>query len=125
MILRYARHTHSIEKIKEFYTKILDLDIIGEFKNHNGYNGLFLGNENYNWHLEFTESNHHPTQIFDDDDILVFYPETEREYNLIINNIKLFKVKTHHAKNPYWNINGILIKDPDGYNIVISKLKKA
>ncbi len=27
------------------------------------------------------------------------------------------------SKNPYWNRNGIMIQDPDGYNVVISNLK--
>ena len=32
-------------------------------------------------------------------------------------------IKKIVAKNPYWQENGITIKDPDGYRIVISPLK--
>ncbi|WP_409558146.1 hypothetical protein [Chishuiella sp.] len=28
-----------------------------------------------------------------------------------------------NSKNPYWNLNGVTIKDPDGLNVIISPLK--
>ncbi|WP_394335311.1 hypothetical protein [Lutibacter flavus] len=37
--------------------------------------------------------------------------------------INKFNIKIEKAKNPYWNENGILIKDPDGFNIIVSSLK--
>lgn len=42
MKLRIARHTNNINKILDFYTKIIGLDILGEFKNHNNYDGIFI-----------------------------------------------------------------------------------
>jgi len=54
---------------------------------------------------------------------LVFYPLTKDSYDTIIKNIKKYNVTILKAKNPYWNTNGVLIKDPDGYNIVVSHLK--
>ncbi|WP_394338496.1 hypothetical protein [Epilithonimonas hispanica] len=49
--------------------------MLGEFKEHNGYDGVFLVKENENWHLEFTQDNNIPESKSDNDDILVFYPE--------------------------------------------------
>ena len=123
MNFRIARHTNNLEKITAFYINILNLTVLGFFNNHNNYDGVFIGKENLDWHLEFTKSNHKAEHKFDDDDILVFYPTTLIAYNNIIENINANKIKVHTAKNPYWHKNGILIKDPDGYNIIISKLK--
>ena len=85
--------------------------------------GFFIGKENLEWHLEFTTSDELAEHQFDDDDILVFYPTTRNLYNDIIKNINTHKIKTHKAKNPFWDENGILIQDPDGYNIIISDMK--
>ncbi|WP_409515934.1 hypothetical protein [Chishuiella sp.] len=41
--LRVARHTNDINKILDFYTKIIGLNLLGEFKNHNNYDGIFVG----------------------------------------------------------------------------------
>lgn len=123
MIVRIARHTNKIEALKIFYTELIGLKILGEFYNHDGYDGVFVGKEDLNWHLEFTTSSDKAKQIIDDDDLLVFYPESERDYENILERIKAKRIKIENAKNPYWNQNGILIKDPDGFSVIISDLK--
>ncbi|MCB9196463.1 MAG: phosphoribosylanthranilate isomerase, partial [Flavobacteriales bacterium] len=55
----------------------------------------------------------------DEDDLLVFY-FSEQEFINIRTNIESLNITTHHAKKPYWNKNGILIKDPDGFGVIIS-----
>ncbi len=122
MTFRIARHTDNINQIAEFYTKILLFDVLGTFNNHQNYSGVFFGFQNTDWHFEFTESNTKANHKFDEDDLLVFYPKS-KSYQKIIQNIEQYKIKTYQAKNPYWNDNGILIKDPDGYHIVISNTK--
>lgn len=123
MIFRTARHTHHIERIKEFYSTILGLELLGSFEDHDGYSGIFLGKKDQDWHLEFTTSGDKAMHHFDDDDILVFYPQTREEYETILNNIGQHNLPVMQAKNPYWNENGVLIRDPEGYNLVISHLK--
>lgn len=123
MTLRFARHTNNIEELKIFYTEIIGLKILGEFQNHDGYSGVFIGKENSNWHLEFTTSHEKAQQKFDEDDLIVFYPESEIEYGNIIQRINANKISIFYAKNPYWNKNGLFIKDPDGFGVVISTLK--
>ncbi len=123
MVLRVARHTNNIKSIVEFYTQILNLELLGSFENHDNYDGVFLGQKNKDWHLEFTQSNIKANHIFDEDDILVFYPTTKNEYDGMIKNINQNQIKTIKAVNSYWEKNGIMIEDPDGFKIVISHLK--
>ena len=78
MIFRVARHTDNIQKIRYFYTEILGFKVLGEFKDHDGYDGIFIGKENTAWHLEFTTSDKQPNHKFDKDDILVFYPASKK-----------------------------------------------
>ncbi|GGF81054.1 VOC family protein [Wenyingzhuangia marina] len=123
MIFRAARHTHNLEVISKFYVDVLNLELLGSFKNHDGYDGVFIGKQECDWHLEFTISKHKAQHTFDEDDLFVFYPQNEKEYSLILKNIHQNNISLSVPKNPYWAKNGILIQDPDGYNIIISHLK--
>jgi catechol 2,3-dioxygenase-like lactoylglutathione lyase family enzyme len=127
MTFRFARHTNNLEQIKSFYIDVLGLELLGGFENHNGYNGAFIGKSNENWHLEFTQSESETKHTFDDDDILVFYPNTKLEFEVIKGNLNFHQVECIKSKNPYWNnpeiSGGIMFLDPDGFRIVISHLK--
>lgn len=123
MTFRFARHTNNLEQIKSFYIDILGFELLGGFENHNGYDGVFIGKSNENWHLEFTKSDEIVHFDFNEDDILVFYPNNKMEFDFIMNKIQSKKIELIKAKNPYWNENGKMILDPDGYRIIISDLK--
>ena len=123
MIFRAARHTNDLKLMIDFYTNILGLEILGSFKNHNNYDGVFLGKKDQSWHLEFTTSLTKVDHKFDTDDILVFYPEQIYEYDKIIERITYFDIVRIIPENPYWITNSVMIKDPDGYCIAISKQK--
>ena len=123
MKFRVARHTNNLEKLKTFYTNLLGLEVLGSFENHDNYDGIFIGKQNLDWHLEFTKSDEIVEFNFNEDDILVFYPETEIEYDTLIENVIKNNINFIESKNPYWNQNGKMILDPDGYRIIISNLK--
>jgi hypothetical protein len=120
---RSARHTDNLETLIAFYTQVLGLEVLGEFKHHNGYDGVFIGLKNKDWHLEFTQTSGSAEHTFDDDDLLVFYPETQKEFDLVLQRIQTHTIPEIVAKNPYWNENGITVNDPDNYKVVISPLK--
>lgn len=122
MTFRYARHTNNLEQLKSFYIEILGLELLGGFENHDGYDGAFIGKQDENWHLEFTQSNEVPNHTFDDDDLLVFYPNSKLEFELLKEKLEHHSVQFVTSKNPYWNENGIQFLDPDGFGIVISHL---
>jgi hypothetical protein len=122
-MFRFARHTNDLEQLSSFYIKILGMEILGSFQNHNGYDGVFMGKTNENWHLEFTKSDEITQFNFGDEDVLVFYPNTRLEYDSILGKINNSSIKIIEAKNQYWNENGKMFLDPDGYRIVISDLK--
>ncbi len=123
MTYRFARHTNNLVKIKSFYIDVLGFELLGNFENHNNYNGLFIGKPNENWHLEFTKSKEIINFNFGTEDYLVFYPENAIDYNAIIKRIAENKIEFIQSKNPYWNENGKIILDPDGFSIIISNLK--
>ncbi|HEY0175378.1 MAG TPA: VOC family protein [Pedobacter sp.] len=123
MQFRIARHTSGFEQILKFYIEILGLELLGKFENHNDYDGIFIGRTGMDWHLEFTRSNEEAVHIFDEDDLLVFYPSTRNEYEEIISRFQQHGLTDIPPKNPYWAENGTTYKDPDGHLIVISPIK--
>lgn len=125
MQLRVARHTDDLKVIKHFYIDVLNFEVMGSFENHHNYDGIFLGLPNADWHFEFTSSVEKTNHEFDEDDIIVLYPETQTKYDSLVQNASKNNVSFVTAKNPYWNENGIMFLDPDGYRIVISNLKVA
>jgi hypothetical protein len=120
MTFRYARHTVDIERLIGFYTDIAGLKKLGGFKDHAGYDGVFLGNENNNWHLEFTQSADKPTSISDEDDALVFYLNTRIEVAKLKEKIEKTQLPILKAKNPYWQEHGLMTADPDGHRVIFS-----
>jgi hypothetical protein len=123
MTFRYARHTNNLDLLKSFYIDVLGLELLGGFEDHNGYDGAFIGKPNENWHLEFTQSDEVANHSFDEDDLLVFYPNSKLEFEMIHDKLLANKIDFIESKNPFWNENGKMILDPDGYGIVISHLK--
>lgn len=127
MTFRFARHTNNLEQIKSFYTEVMGFDLLGGFQNHNGYDGVFIGKSNENWHLEFTQSWEKAIHSFDEDDLLVFYPNSKLEFESLLERLTQHNILFIEAKNPYWNdievSGGKMFLDPDGYRIVISHLK--
>ena len=124
MVLRVARHTNNLEIIENFYVNILGFEKLGGFQNHNNYDGSFIGKSDLDWHFEFTQSDVKANHTFDDDDIIVLYPDTIKKYNELLDNIIAHNISIITAANPYWNENGKMFLDPDGYRIIISPLKQ-
>ena len=124
MNFRVARHTDNLEPIIKFYRDLLGLEVIGEFNNHDKYDGVFIGKVGLNWHLEFTTSEESPKHQTDEDDLLVFYLDSEEEYIILKQKFNDNGLSSVQSKNPYWNNNGSTYLDPDGFRIVIAMMKK-
>ncbi|OXA88379.1 VOC family protein [Flavobacterium hercynium] len=123
MFLRVARHTNNLEEIEAFYVDLLGFERLGGFQKHNNYDGVFIGKSGLDWHFEFTQSEVKANHIFDEDDVIVLYPKTISDYDELINRLLRKDIAVIEAVNPFWNENGKMIQDPDGYRIVISPLK--
>ncbi|MBD2820763.1 VOC family protein [Xenorhabdus sp. 42] len=123
-ILRIARPTDHLAEITEMYCKGLNLSILGEFKDHDKFDGIMLGHSNHSWHLEFT---HHqntsvgkaPTK----ENLLVFYIEDKSEWQSQVDAMLAAGFILVPSYNPYWNENGKTFEDIDGYRVVLQQTK--
>lgn len=123
MICRIDRHTNDLVPLIKFYVNVPGLEVLGTFDNHDEYNGVFLGKLGFDWHLEFARSQKQAVHSFDVDDLVVFYPTDRKEYERIIQKNIEIGLEQITPENPYWKNKGMMVKDPDGYRVVICDLK--
>jgi len=118
--LRVARPTDRLEEVVRFYRDGLGLLELGGFHDHEGFDGVMLGEANAPYHLEFTRCRGHvagraPTQ----DHLLVFYFPDEKDWHAAVARMLNFGYQTVSSFNPYWDRQGHTFEDPDGYRVVL------
>lgn len=118
--LRIARPTSNLPALKAFYTQALGLQIVGSFENHNGYDGLMLGDPSYTWHLEFTyEHGKTVPRAPSKEHLLVFYLPKKGEWDAAVKKVEEYGGVKVKSENPYWDVVGATFEDPDGYRVVL------
>src|SRR5262249_12046603 len=118
--LRVARPTDDLVPLVKFYRDGMGLKVIGEFKDHDGFDGIMLGHKGSGCHLEFTRKRGHkagraPTE----ENLLVFYLPDRGEWKRAIARLEGLGYKPVKAFNPFWDRNGKTFEDPDGYRVVL------
>lgn len=121
-VLRIARPTDQLEAIASLYCQGLGFRRLGEFYDHQGFDGIMVGHPHHPYHLEFTH--HHgvrvgraPTQ----DNLLVFYLPDETRWRERCQQMLAAGFRQVAAYNPYWQVNGVTFEDFDGYRVVLQQ----
>ncbi len=118
--LRVARPTDNLQVIADMYQNGLGLEVLSHFENHDGFDGIMLGNTEMPYHFEFTQHYGHsvgkaPTQ----DHLLVFYVSDKDEWEEHCQQMLMAGFKQVQSYNPYWDKSGRTFEDVDGYRVVI------
>jgi catechol 2,3-dioxygenase-like lactoylglutathione lyase family enzyme len=118
--LRIARPSDDLDAVVRFYRDALGFEVLGEFKNHAGFDGVMLGHPGASYHLEFTHHRGHrvgkaPTE----DNLLVFYLPDEVDWLTAVDRLADHGHEPIPPYNPYWEEHGKTFEDPDGYRIVL------
>ena len=104
---RIARPTDQFEKVIEFYEKGLGLKRIGEFYNHEGYDGVMFGLPDEEYHLEFTRHiDGSPCPAPTKDNLLVFYMHEDSEMKKVSKRLHALGYDEVEPENPYWKDKG-------------------
>lgn len=102
------------------YKEGLDLEVLGSFEDHDGFDGVILGKPGGPYHLEFTQCRGEihgkaPTQ----DNLIVFYMPDEQEWQTAHRRMLEAGFIQVQSFNPYWDKQGRTYKDIDGYRVVL------
>jgi prolyl oligopeptidase len=119
-IMRVARPTDNLDEISKMYQLGLGLNVLGQFENHDGFDGLILGHSKYPYHLEFTH--HRGTKVGGaptSDNLMIFFIEDVNEWKKACGKMAYAGFIVVPSYNPYWDIVGKTFEDIDGYRIVL------
>lgn len=121
--LRVARPVTALRRSATLYQAGLGLDELGSFENHEGFDGIILGQPGAGYHLELTFCRHHPVKPTPTpEDLLVLYlPETPA-FEARCNSMRHAGFREVMSFNPYWQTRGCTFEDFDGYRVVIAHL---
>jgi catechol 2,3-dioxygenase-like lactoylglutathione lyase family enzyme len=118
--LRIARPTDDLARVARFYRDGLGFEVLYEFKDHDGFDGVMLGLKSAAYHLEFTrKAGHQVGRAPTEDNLLVFYLPVKGEWERAVARLEKAGYKSVKAFNPYWEKSGKTFEDPDGYRVVL------
>ena len=118
--LRVARPTDDLAAVVRFYRDGLGFDVLYEFHDHDGFDGVMLGRAGAAYHLEFTRTAGHAAgRAPTDDNLLVFYLPDRGAWDRAVARLVAAGYAPVPAFNPYWDRHGRTFADPDGYRVVL------
>lgn len=120
---RVARPTVDIERAIAFWTGTVGLELLSQFDDHAGYDGVILGYPDASWELEFTRhSSGSPIPTPTHEDITVLYV-AESVAAEIVSRLQVAGHRPFTHPNPYWTAMGASAHaDPDGYTLIVFPL---
>src|SRR4051794_15661388 len=116
MRLRVARHTQRLDELVAFYRDRLGLPEIGGFRDHDGYDGVFLDVPGAGAHLELTAGGEHGAPVPHPESLLVLYLGDDETVAEVAGRLGAEPVP---PANPYWAEHGLTFADPDGFRVVL------
>ena len=116
MHLRVARHTERLDEVVAFYRDGIGLREIGGFRDHDGYDGVFLEVPGTGAHLELTTGGGDGGPSPHPESLLVLYLGDDEAVRAIADRLDKDPVP---PANPYWAEHGLTFEDPDGFRVVL------
>ena len=120
--MRIARPVSDLERSVRSYRAGLQLDELGRFADHAGFDGVMLGSTGMHYHLELTFCRSHPLRPTPtEEDLLVFYVPDRTEWLDACARMLEAGFAEVSPFNPYWQGRGRTFRDHDGYGIVLEQ----
>ncbi|CAG22625.1 MULTISPECIES: VOC family protein [Photobacterium] len=118
--LRVVRPTDNLKKIALMYSKALGFEMVKQFDDHDGFDGVVLGHPKHAYHLEFTHQRGVTVgQASNSGHQLVFYIACSREWERACRSMIDEGFSVVENNNPYWEGVGKTFQDVDGYCLVL------
>jgi len=104
------------------YSNGLGLREIGRFEDHQGFDGVMLGDAGLNYHFEFTYCRAHPvTPAPTAEDLVVFYLPDAIAWQKTCSSMLAAEFIQVESFNPYWQEHGRTFEDHDRYRVVLQQ----
>ncbi|NUS67636.1 MAG: VOC family protein [Ensifer adhaerens] len=118
--VRIARPSDDLDALLRFYRDGLGLELLSQFKDHDGFDGIMLGRNGDPYHFEFTRKHGHPVgRAPSQDNLTVFYIPDADEWMAAVERMREAGFSPVPSFNPFWDRSGTTFEDPDGYRTVL------
>lgn len=120
--LRVARPATDLARSAEMHCRGLGFEVLGQFTDHDGFDGVMLGLPSAGYHLELVHAADHPVRPSPTtEDLLVFYIPDAGEWKRRCEAMLAAGFQVVDPLNPYWSVRGRTYADHDGYRIVLER----
>ena len=120
--LRVARPTDDLQALVAQYRDGLGLEELGRFADHDGFDGVMLGDPSAGYHLELThERGARAGGKPSGEHLLVFYVPDASAFASRCEAMIAAGFVEVEAHNPYWDVKGRTFVDRDGYRVVLQQ----
>jgi uncharacterized protein YhfF len=118
--LRIARPVTDLARSVRMYRQALGWQVLGEFADHEGFDGAMLGHATAGYHFEFTTQRAgHVAPAPTAEDLVVLYMPVVAEWHAACRSMVTAGFVEVAPFNPYWATHGRTFADPDGYRVVL------
>lgn len=118
--MRVARPVTDLDVTQKMYCSGLDLTVLGQFRDHEGFDGVMLGSPSMSYHFEFTRHLSHQVQPSSTtEDLIVLYEPDEVKWLDMCQKLEVAGFVRVASCNPFWDVRGKTFQDADGYRVVI------
>lgn len=115
--VRFARASAALDECRRFYEQLLGLEVLAEFRDHDGYDGVVLGLPDVSVQLELIRLGGHDASAPDPENALVLYLE---DGGAALRSRLPHDVELLIPDNPYWSrLGAFAIVDPDGWQVLV------
>jgi catechol 2,3-dioxygenase-like lactoylglutathione lyase family enzyme len=119
--LRVARPCSDLAAARRFYVDALGLAVLAEFADHQGFDGLIVGEPGAAWHLELVHERGTAVAYPSPEDLLVLYMADAAAYATRVKRLLAAGFPPVPSHNPYWDHDGASFAGPDGYRVVLTQ----
>ncbi|GAA1518342.1 VOC family protein [Streptomyces albidochromogenes] len=120
--VRFARPTARYDDVVAFYRDDVGLPVLGQWRGHEGYDGVLFGLPGTPVHMEITQHGA-PPRIPEPhpENQLVLYVRGPQAVDAAVRRLRERGHEPVRAANPYWPDRGaVLFADPDGWLVVLA-----
>lgn len=118
-VLRVARACSDLTQAQRFYGDGLGLSVLARFDDHDGFDGLVLGEPGESWHLELVVTRGLEVPRPSSEDLIVLYEADRSAFDRRVQRLRAAGFAALRSNNPYWDRYGVTFEGPDGYRTVL------
>lgn len=118
---RIARPSHSYLDVVSFYRDLIELPVVGQFADHDGYDGTIFGLPDERFQLEVTHhSSGRPLPRPSEEDLLVLAFASDSGRAPLVARLRDAGHEPIELANPFWAADSVGFHDPDGWIVVLT-----